>query len=419
MQLRAVWVLGALLLLAQPTCATRNDDGDDEGGDDGGDDGDAGEDEAWEAKMNKLKSEIMSLSPGEVRARFGSIRPKREAPPRQHKVDHLIVLYMENHAADQVFGCMDLPGFDGIPAEGHQIPKVPDDPALGVVNVSCGTADYVCKSGPTYDKFTHKFRAEDEIHAQFYPYGGPDAQNDKYSYIHGLEAGDSATAVRMYSPEQLPIKHALAKAFGVFNKMYTAVPSASSPNHLFTQSATSCGMKDNLLYDDCGGPTKTFPQMTIYDNLRMQCASESTPRGDLASAASATKVLVIDEIDSRCARAQQRELQLVDELDVRSGRPSRVPRRGPDHGRQPVGDQHSRCGDGGSRTPPGPLRLAADVLRARGQRHATCLLVAASAHSGVRPSVPRRRQGRAAAQGRLRGPSRRPQVESDLAGRRL
>lgn len=73
------------------------------------------------------------------------------------------------------------------------------------------------------------------------------------------------------SPEQLPIKHTLAKAFGVFNKMYTAVPSASSPNHLFTQSATSCGMKDNLLYDDCGGPTKTFPQMTIYDNLRMQC----------------------------------------------------------------------------------------------------------------------------------------------------
>jgi hypothetical protein len=34
-----------------------------------------------------------------------------------------------------------------------------------------------------------------------------------------------------------------AWAVGVFNKLYTAVPSASSPNHLFTQSATSCGMQ--------------------------------------------------------------------------------------------------------------------------------------------------------------------------------
>ena len=46
-------------------------------------------------------------------------------------------------------------------------------------------------------------------------------------------------------------KKAIAENFGVFNKMYTAVPSASSPNHLFTQSATSCGMQHNGLYNDC------------------------------------------------------------------------------------------------------------------------------------------------------------------------
>ena len=42
----------------------------------------------------------------------------------------------------------------------------------------------------------------------------------------------------------------------------------SSPNHLFTQSATSCGMHNNKLYDDCGGNSTTFPQETIYDSLR-------------------------------------------------------------------------------------------------------------------------------------------------------
>ena len=58
---------------------------------------------------------------------------------------------MENHAADHFFGCMDLPGFDGI--IGHTIPK----PGGGTVEVTCGKADYVCKLGPGYSTFDGKF----------------------------------------------------------------------------------------------------------------------------------------------------------------------------------------------------------------------------------------------------------------------
>ena len=39
------------------------------------------------------------------------------------------------------------------------------------------------------------------------------------------------------------------------------------------ESATSCGMAHNGLYDDCRGPTYTFPQLTIYDNLRLHNVS--------------------------------------------------------------------------------------------------------------------------------------------------
>ena len=76
---------------------------------------------------------------------------------------------------------------------------------------------------------------------------------------------------------QIPIKSAIAQNFGVFNKLYTAVPSASSPNHLFTQSATSCGMQHNGLYNDCLGPTVMFPQFTIYDNMRLHNVSLDPP----------------------------------------------------------------------------------------------------------------------------------------------
>lgn len=193
----------------------------------------------------------------------------------QDKIDHFVVLFMENHSADQIFGCLDLPGFDGIPQGGHKIPKSPLVPSLGFLNVSCGTADYICTKGPTYDKFGHKFKPSDEIakfppDPCFYPYGGPDAQDDKYSYAHGLEGfiDSEVAATRMYSAAQLPIKAALAKSYGVFNKMYTSVPGPSSPNHLFAQSGTSCGMRDNKLWNDCGGSNVSFPQRTIYDAMR-------------------------------------------------------------------------------------------------------------------------------------------------------
>ena len=66
----------------------------------------------------------MQMTPAELEARFGKVVPIVAAPPRQDKVDHFVVLYMENHAADNFFGCMGLDGFDGI-AGGHAVPADP------------------------------------------------------------------------------------------------------------------------------------------------------------------------------------------------------------------------------------------------------------------------------------------------------
>jgi phospholipase C len=215
--------------------------------------------------INRLKADLHKLSFEEAKMRFGEINVRGPPPPRQNKVDHFVVLYMENHAADNFFGCMDLPGFDGI--KGHKLPKDPSDPSKGTFEVTCGKADYVCKGGPGYDTFAGKFPKTGAM-PHIYPYS---EQSDVNSALHGATEGGVATT--MYGPEQIPIKSAIAQNFGVFNKLYTAVPSASSPNHLFTQSATSCGMQHNGLYNDCLGPTVMFPQFTIYDNMRLHNVS--------------------------------------------------------------------------------------------------------------------------------------------------
>jgi len=222
--------------------------------------------DVWNPTLEELKADVLRFLPKETAAKVSSILPLSSPPPRQKKIDHVVVLYMENHAADHFFGCMNLPGFDGL--HNHTIPKDPDDPSKGEIHVTCGAAPYVCTNGPGYDTWAGKFSKSGNPHQ--YPYS---EQSDKYSGLHG--ASEGGTAVTMFAPEQIPIKASIAQNFGVFNKLFTAVPSASSPNHLFTQSATSCGMQTNVLYPQCGGNQTYFPQATIYDSLKLHNVSFS------------------------------------------------------------------------------------------------------------------------------------------------
>ena len=307
------------------------------------------------------------------------MKPTRPTPPRQKKIDHFVVLYMENHAADNFFGCMDLPGFDG--AKGHTLPKDPSDPSKGSFEITCGDAPYVCSGGPGYDTYAGKFKKPAQPHK--YPYSeqvrtsppavrpgprhdtrippppaaprpavrrmtstrrytarpraarpsrctlrrrrAPRAEATPLPRAHArmrtrgtlARARRREPSAREASPvaraSQVPVKAAIAHNFGVFNKLYCAVASASSPNRaptrgssprpadrrvicrlltrpprgtdLFTQSATSCGMQSNALYNNCGGKSVSFPQKTIYDSLREHNVRRA---GGTAAAALAT-----------------------------------------------------------------------------------------------------------------------------------
>ena len=143
------------------------------------------------------------------------------------RIEHFVVLLMENRPFDHYFGCMDLPGADSgaTKLKPRKLPIDPSDPEAGSVEVTCGTAQYVCPGGNDYSLFASKF-APGADESKF-PYG---PQNDSYSYRNGAKG----SSIQMFSPEQLPVKTALVKNFGVFNKLYSSVPAASTPNHLCT-----------------------------------------------------------------------------------------------------------------------------------------------------------------------------------------
>ena len=141
-----------------------------------------------------------------------------------------------------------------------QIPRDPKNKAAGVVNITCGTGKYVCKKGGSFSYMLGRSAGgffEQGADGSTYPY-------PKQSLDNAASNGAIGNAVEVFSMEQLPVKTALAHAYGVFNKMYTASPTMSWPNHMFAQTGTSCGCtRTGPGYDEGGGATKTYPQFTI------------------------------------------------------------------------------------------------------------------------------------------------------------
>ena len=56
--------------------------------------------------------------------------------------------------------------------------------------------------------------------------------------IDGKENRGNAEVMWQFSPEQAPVKMALAQEFAIFDRYFASVPSPSTPNHLFWASAT-------------------------------------------------------------------------------------------------------------------------------------------------------------------------------------
>ena len=103
--------------------------------------------------IHDIKQILHLLSPEQANERMRQLHAVhgRTAPPprRQQKIDHFVVVYMENRAFDHIFGCHDKPGIDGVPKDGHQVPVDPHNASKGFVNVTCGTAKLVywqCRS---------------------------------------------------------------------------------------------------------------------------------------------------------------------------------------------------------------------------------------------------------------------------------
>ena len=185
-------------------------------------------------------------------------------------IEHVVLLVMENRPYDFYFGWNEQQkAAGGNVLTGDEFNYFDTkDPSKGKLGVQKGKANYVCKDGSDmsfgiYDKDI--FGPNTGWNGSSAPYPKPTTWGTGYLEVN---KGNAEVMAQM-SPEQVPVKTALAAEFATFDDWHAAFPGPSTPNHLFLQTATAYGCTETGATYKCkaGG---LFPQKTIYESLAAQ-----------------------------------------------------------------------------------------------------------------------------------------------------
>jgi phospholipase C len=159
----------------------------------------------------------------------------------ESKIQHLIVLMLENRSFDHLLGYMEYPAdvpFEGLHGRENSWPNpLPD----GGSALPGKEAPYEIGAGPG-----HSHQA---VLAQLL---GSNAGERPYritcaGYAADYETnnpGQGVLALQCFTPERLPVLASLAKAYAVCEHWFCSVPGATWPNRNFAHAATSAGEVD-------------------------------------------------------------------------------------------------------------------------------------------------------------------------------
>ncbi len=176
-------------------------------------------------------------------------RPMGE--PGLPQIEHLVLLMLENHSADNVLGMLPhaSPGrrthFDGLPANRRGIPIASNPDSNGHRVRSFALPD-LCPA----DGLTQNWNSS---HKQWD--GG---RNDGF-----VTNADSVIPMGYLTPAQMPVTYALARHFPVSDRFFCSVLGQTLPNRRYYFSGTSSGQVN----DDTSSLLVPAANGTIFDRL--------------------------------------------------------------------------------------------------------------------------------------------------------
>lgn len=163
------------------------------------------------------------------------------------KIEHIVVLMMENHSYDNKLGMLARPGADGF--------------TIGANGKPTAQNPY-----PGGKKTQHAFRMPTTCQLSGHPSQTWDASHASYNggRNDGFVAASGPVAMGYWQKADQPFYHSLASIFPIADRYFASVLGQTFPNRRYLMAATSLGMvNDDQVQDLPGYPANG----TIFDQL--------------------------------------------------------------------------------------------------------------------------------------------------------
>jgi phospholipase C len=167
------------------------------------------------------------------------------------KIDHFVVIMLENRAYDHMLGRLGKPGADGLTGQEYNVAK-------GQKYFVKGTAPYVSPFDPHHSlSHTTQQLFGNGSHVDPAPMSGFAADHDSSG------TPDFWQVMNGFTPARVPAISTLANQFALFDKYFSSLPGPTVPNRLFFHSGTT----DGTTRADKKELIKGWPQKCFIDVL--------------------------------------------------------------------------------------------------------------------------------------------------------
>jgi phospholipase C len=170
-------------------------------------------------------------------------------PTLTDKVEHLVVLVLENRSFDHLLGWLPHPdpSFGGLTGR-EDNPVDPRDPDGERVTVARWDEGEAVDVDPGHD-FADVMEQLYGRRRAWRRSAGETPTNGGFLRVHARRAGQerAGDVMRCMTPDRVPVLARLALEYCVFDRWFASVPGATWPNRLFVHAATSAGTVDNVL----------------------------------------------------------------------------------------------------------------------------------------------------------------------------
>jgi len=168
-------------------------------------------------------------------------------PATPNPIKHVFVLMLENRSFDHMLGfsgITDTEAATGQPTKVDGLSGTESNTCIGVRHPVTQPADLVMPVDPCHE-FTNVLTQLCGVGAK-YPPGGPYPAINNSGFVADYHDNGGqphpSEIMKCYSAAQLPVLHALAGEFVVFDRWFSSLPGPTWPNRFFVHAASSGGL---------------------------------------------------------------------------------------------------------------------------------------------------------------------------------